>query len=170
MDTLDRPVQPAIPAMPPLTQPLPKRPSRRRWLGAVTIALALGLVASGVFAVMESSALSAARSDFADAETEIKAGERKIESLEDKVARTQDDLESANENLGRSRDYGDACYAALRGFAKGIGLYYQAVRAADRGHVDSFRSFRRQSAHAFRATSQTYQTCMNAPPVDFGIF
>jgi hypothetical protein len=90
--------------------------------------------------------------------------------LEGTVARTQNNLESANEDLARAREYGDACYAALRGYAKGLHLYFQSIRAADRGDVHGRDRFYSQSVDAFRDIRLTYQTCMNAPPVDFGIF
>jgi cell division protein FtsB len=169
VDTKDRAVQPSMPAAPPLPQHVSKRP-HRRWLGAVTVALALGLVASGVFAIMEASALATARSDLADAETEIRAGERRVESLEDEVAKTKGDLDHAEQDLARAREYGDACYSALRGYARGIRLYYQSVRAANRGDVDGSRRFYSQSVEAFRETRLNSQTCMNAPPFDFEIF
>lgn len=164
MDTLGRQMQPAVPAIPPLTQPLPRRPPRRRWLAATAVGLALGLVATGVFAITQSSALSAARQDVADAEDETQASERRVTSLEGKVSTARSDLESANENLGQARDYGNACHAALSGFSKGLRLFYQAVRARDHGDVETSQSLAMQARMFFRASRDSYRTCMNDAP------
>jgi len=168
--TIDRPLQSAVPAMPPLTQPLPKRPPRRRWLSAVAVVLALGLVATGVFAIMQSRALSAARQDVADADEEIQASKRRVKSLQGEVTTAHQELESANESLDHARDYGNACHAALSGYIKGIAIYYEAVRAGNRGDLKAARILTRQATAAFRAVDLSYLKCMNESPDEFQLF
>jgi hypothetical protein len=167
VDTIGRPVQPAVPAIPPLTQPLPKRPRRRRWLTPIAVGLALGIVATGVLAIMQSSALSAARQDVVDAEEEVQASEDRVTSLREKVAAANRNLESARESLDHARDYGNTCHAALSGYIKGIRIYYQAVRAGNRGDLETAHSLTRQAAATFRDNDLSYLKCMNEAPDEF---
>jgi septal ring factor EnvC (AmiA/AmiB activator) len=163
VDTLGRAVQPALPAYPPPSQP-PKRSPRRGWPIAVAVGLALGFVATGVFAITQYSALSAARQNLAVAEDEIQSDERRVKSLQDRADSARQELESANESLEHARDYGETCHTALSGYTEGLRIYYRAVRA---GNFETARSLTRQAAAAFRAVDLSYLTCMQEAPDEF---
>lgn len=133
----------------------------------MAVGLALGFVATGVFAITQSSALSAAQQNLAVAEDEIRSNERRVKSLQGGVATARQERESVNESLEHARDYGNTCHAALSGQTKGIRIYYQAVRAGNRGDVKTARRLTRQATAAFRANNPSYVKCMNEAPDEF---
>lgn len=166
MDTIGRSVQP-LPAMPALIEPPPTRPPRRTWLGAVAVALAVVLAATGVFAFMGWTSASGARRDVRTAETKNEALARRLDSLQGKLGVVRDDLASASEDLDSTRDYAQACHAALSAFDKAMTLSYVSSLAAQQGDLDRARALRQRARDALNGIQSDYNTCINSvPPSD----
>ena len=82
------------------------------------------------------------------------------QSVARRCRRDYSGLESVTESLDEARGYGDACHAALTGYTKGLRIYYRAVRAGNRGDLDTAGSVTRQATAAFRSVSISYMECV----------
>jgi hypothetical protein len=167
MDTIDRRLQPAMPAMPPPAvaptppSPTPTRRSRVAW---VALVLALVVVAAGVFAIMQTSSLSGASGDLDAARARGQRLAARIDILEDRLDESRDELETAAGDLEAAHAYGASCRTALKGVDRAFTLIAQSGMAAMTGDQERAKSLAAQMKAELREIRDDYQVCMTAAP------
>jgi hypothetical protein len=166
MDTIDRPLRPTLPAMPPPSveptpPPTPTRRSRVVW---VAVALALTVVAAGAFAVMQTSSLSGASGDLEAARARGQRLATRIDILEGRLDEVKDQLATAIGDLEEAHAYGASCRAALKGVDRAFALIAQSGMAAMSGDRERARSLAGEMKAELREIRDDYQLCMTAPP------
>jgi len=178
MDTLERRLPPPLPAMPPpmpnapdrppppiALAPLPRPAARRRPVASwFAVVLALALVGAGVVAIMQTSALSGARTDLRSAQAHADALGTRIDALEDRLRETKDELETAKDDLGRAHVYGAACREAVRGMDDAFRLLGESGIAFTQGDIDGARLLARDARSALHGIKDHYLVCVGATP------
>jgi hypothetical protein len=167
MDTIDRRLQPAMPAMPPPAvepTPSPPTPTRRSRLGWVALVLALAVVGAGVFAIMQTSSLSGASGDLEAARARSQRLAARVDVLEGRLDETKDELETATGDLEAAHAYGASCRTALMGVDRAFALIAQSSMAAMTGDRERAKSLAGQVKAELREIRDDYQACMSAAP------
>jgi hypothetical protein len=166
MDTIDRRLQPAVPAMPPpaVAPSPPPTPSRRSRPGWVALVLALAVAAAGVFAIMQTSSLSGASGDLEAARARGQRLAARIDVLEGRLDEAKDELKTATGDLEEAHAYGASCRAALKGVDRAFTLIAQSGMAAMTGDQERARSLAAQMKAELREIRDDYQVCMSAAP------
>jgi hypothetical protein len=143
----------------PTPPPTPTRRSRAVW-----VALALIVVAAGVFAVMQTSSLSGASGDLEAARARGQRLAARIDVLEGRLDEAKDQVETAAGDLEESHAYGASCRAALKGVDRAFTLIAQSGTAAMSGDRERARSLAGEIKAELREIRGDYQLCMTAPP------
>jgi hypothetical protein len=167
MDTIDRPLQPLLPSMPPPTvtpTPPPPTPAHRSRLAWIALVLALAVVAAGVFAIMQTSSLTGASGDLESARARSQRLAARIDVLEGRLDEAKDELEVATDDLADAHAYGASCRTALKGIDRAFTLIAQSGMAAMTGDEERAKSLAREVKAELREIRADYQVCMTSSP------